>query len=251
MTAIIAHRGFPKTGEPENSIPAFTSALEAKADGIEFDLHLTVDGHFVCFHDPDLLKLGHSGRINETKLKDLIDIELSEGVTIPSIEDILEKFGNKTLLNIELKPQKKGAEEIVQVLHQYSIDKSPEKLILSSYHGEVLRKIKSIDQEIPTGLLVNFARNQLSLAQKYNCDAFHPFYDIPPEGWTNLPDWLATRIIKYYVHKYFEQAKSLGLLVNPYTVNSPQYLKNCFKYNVYAVITDASDLAYQIRQDYS
>ena len=48
--AIIAHRGASGLA-PENTLPAFRKAIEAGADGIEFDLHLTADGAIVVHHD--------------------------------------------------------------------------------------------------------------------------------------------------------------------------------------------------------
>lgn len=48
--AIIAHRGASGLA-PENTLPAFAKAIEAGADGIELDLHLTADGAVVVHHD--------------------------------------------------------------------------------------------------------------------------------------------------------------------------------------------------------
>ena len=50
MAKNIAHRGF--SGRyPENTMLAFEKALEAGAEGIEFDVHLTKDGQLVIIHD--------------------------------------------------------------------------------------------------------------------------------------------------------------------------------------------------------
>ena len=49
----IAHRGF-KGKYPENTMLAFEKAIEAGADGIEFDLHLSKDGELVIIHDESL-----------------------------------------------------------------------------------------------------------------------------------------------------------------------------------------------------
>ena len=46
----IAHRG-AKGYKPENTLAAFTTALEMKADGIELDIQLSTDGVLVVFHD--------------------------------------------------------------------------------------------------------------------------------------------------------------------------------------------------------
>lgn len=47
---IIAHRGASGLA-PENTLPAFRAAIEAGADGIELDVHLTRDGHLAVHHD--------------------------------------------------------------------------------------------------------------------------------------------------------------------------------------------------------
>ncbi len=47
---IIAHRGASGLA-PENTLPAFCAAIAAGADGIEFDVQLSRDGHAVVVHD--------------------------------------------------------------------------------------------------------------------------------------------------------------------------------------------------------
>ncbi|MBT7302339.1 MAG: hypothetical protein HN849_22610 [Victivallales bacterium] len=48
---VVAHRGFSGT-HPENTLFAFRKALDIHADVIEFDVHLTRDGHPVSEVDP-------------------------------------------------------------------------------------------------------------------------------------------------------------------------------------------------------
>lgn len=47
---VAAHRGASRLA-PENTIPAFTAALEAGAAALELDVHLTRDDHVVVIHD--------------------------------------------------------------------------------------------------------------------------------------------------------------------------------------------------------
>ena len=49
----VAHRGGAGLW-PENTMAAFTHALEAGADGIELDVHLTLDGKLAVHHDESL-----------------------------------------------------------------------------------------------------------------------------------------------------------------------------------------------------
>jgi glycerophosphoryl diester phosphodiesterase len=50
---VIGHRGF-STFAPENTLPAFSLALEAGVDLVELDYRQSSDGQLVVFHDPDL-----------------------------------------------------------------------------------------------------------------------------------------------------------------------------------------------------
>jgi len=52
---VIAHRGDSKVA-PENTLPAFSSAVKAKADLVELDYHHSAEGVPVVFHDRDLDK---------------------------------------------------------------------------------------------------------------------------------------------------------------------------------------------------
>lgn len=50
MPKIIAHRGASGLA-PENTLPAIEAAIEVGADGVEFDVQLSKDGHAVLHHD--------------------------------------------------------------------------------------------------------------------------------------------------------------------------------------------------------
>ncbi|MFX0205413.1 MAG: glycerophosphodiester phosphodiesterase [Candidatus Hodarchaeota archaeon] len=245
---ILAHRGYLINGEPENSIPAFQTAIHHGADGFEFDVHITADNKFICFHDDTLEKFGQNKAIAGLSYNELTSFELSEGIMIPSLEEILETFGNKVILNVEMKSLK-GCEELVEVINQYNIDR--EKIIISSFNYNPLRTIKSIDPTILTGLLCHFAKGQLALAKKLNCDALHPFYGVVPSEWVKISFWLTSRIHKYYAHKCFKAAKREGILVNPYDVNDEKSIRSTALKEVDAIITDKVELALKIRNKFS
>lgn len=250
MTLIIAHRGYRKTGVPDNSMSAFHSAIKSNADGFEFDIHLTSDRKFVCFHDATLETLGIPEPINKITFNEVISLELAEGINIPSLEEVLETFGNKTLLNIEFKPKKDGVEELVALIHKYKLKKDPKSLIISSFNSNPLRKIKSIDPEIPTGLLVHFSRNQVKRASGINCDAIHPMMELPA-GWSKILKRLTSFLHTHYINKCFSEARKENmLLVNPYDVNHESSLRKSFEKGVYSVITDEVEKALRIRKEF-
>jgi glycerophosphoryl diester phosphodiesterase len=107
---IIAHRG-AKHACPENTHAAFERALQEQADGIELDLRLTRDGVPVVFHDHTLRKLGRPRqRLSALTLAELRNIDFGgwfgrafAGEPIPTLAEVLERYGRKTELSLELK----------------------------------------------------------------------------------------------------------------------------------------------------
>jgi len=70
----IAHRGCRyESTVPENTLPAFQHALDAKADLIELDVFLTEDGKVVVFHDGTFKRMCHDnpGHVTTTTFAEL------------------------------------------------------------------------------------------------------------------------------------------------------------------------------------
>lgn len=99
-----AHRGLHGEGRPENSMAAFRAALEG-GYGIELDVHLLADGELAVIHDSLLERTtGMPGRIEDLTAADLKNYRL-EGTeeTIPTFRQVLELFGGKAPIIVELK----------------------------------------------------------------------------------------------------------------------------------------------------
>lgn len=100
-----AHRGLHRQGVPENSLAAFRAAVD-HGYGAELDVHLLKDGNLAVIHDSDLKRVtGREGRIEDLTTEDLKDHPLmGTDQTIPTFREVLDVFGGKTPLIIELKP---------------------------------------------------------------------------------------------------------------------------------------------------
>lgn len=104
-----AHRGLHEKNKavPENSILAFTKAIEA-GYGMELDVNLTADGKVVVFHDDSLFRVcGVDKLITQCLSTELSDyrIENTEQ-TIPLLKDVLQLVAGQVPLIIELKNTK-------------------------------------------------------------------------------------------------------------------------------------------------
>lgn len=107
---ICAHRGF-NTVAPENSLPAFGSAVALGAKEIEFDLWETKDGQVVSLHDPYLDRVSDGkGFVGDKTYKELLKLDFGikygesfKGLKILTFEEILKKFSCQTVMNIHIK----------------------------------------------------------------------------------------------------------------------------------------------------
>ena len=100
---IIGHRG-ASADLPENTLAAFALAAEQRADGIELDVQFSADNQIVIFHDATLERLtGSKRKVSELTTLELKDIDLGEGQTISTLDELFEMMGPRVLYNIEIK----------------------------------------------------------------------------------------------------------------------------------------------------
>src|SRR5262245_49168897 len=74
---VFAHRG-GRALAPENTLVAFDAGLAAGADGLEFDVHLSRDGHVVIIHDATLERTTDgAGGVAERTAAELAGVDAS------------------------------------------------------------------------------------------------------------------------------------------------------------------------------
>lgn len=107
---VIAHRGASKDC-PENTLAAFDEGLRRGADGIELDVQLSRDGVPVVFHDRTLVRAGGGRRrVHRLDAEALAALDPGarfdsrfRGEHIPTLEEVLLRYGRKTRLLVEIK----------------------------------------------------------------------------------------------------------------------------------------------------
>ena len=113
---VVAHRG-AAAHAPENTLASFEAAIDAGADALEFDVHLSADGHVVVIHDPTLARTtDRSGTVAEMPLARIQAADAGarftrdgrtfpfrgRGVRVPTLDEVLARFPSTPLL-IEVK----------------------------------------------------------------------------------------------------------------------------------------------------
>ena len=130
---VCAHRGF-NTVAPENSLPAFGTAIAMGAEEIEFDLWFTKDGEVVSSHDPNLDRVSDgTGNIWDYTLEELRKFDFGvkcgeefKGLKICTFEEILKKFSCHCVMNIHLKTMGERSEylkKVVDLIRKYDCEK--------------------------------------------------------------------------------------------------------------------------------
>lgn len=97
MPEVIAHRGYAARA-PENTLAALRMAIEARADALEFDLHVTRDGIPVLIHDSTLRRTtGVDGRVEERTAAEVQALDAGSwfdegfaGEPVPTLAQALE-----------------------------------------------------------------------------------------------------------------------------------------------------------------
>lgn len=109
---VIAHRG-DSARRPENTLASFASALEVGAEILEFDVHLTRDGHVVVLHDAAVDRTTDgAGFVREMTLAEVRSLSAGypsrfgdeyRGERIPTLAEVLGHIRDRAIGMIEIK----------------------------------------------------------------------------------------------------------------------------------------------------
>lgn len=155
---IVAHRGVPNE-LPENTLPSFERAIELGADAVELDVRLTKDKVPVVYHYFYLQEATSlTGPIFDYTHEQLQSArfigEETEDFFIPTLDDVLDRLGDRIGLEIEIKgPEPESSQIIGSVLN--SRRQLWENIEITSYEPALLVDIKQHCPGIVTDLLAS------------------------------------------------------------------------------------------------
>ena len=142
---VIAHRGASSI-ELENSLAAFRAAAGQGADGVELDVHATLDGEIVVHHDPSVLGLP----IAQARWHDLAAVPLANGEPIPTLAQALDVLG-KLKVFVEVKVlDPRWDERLLAVL---DTGPNPSGYAVHSFAFHVVRRLGEQRPSLPRGVL--------------------------------------------------------------------------------------------------
>lgn len=222
---IMAHRGLSSSA-PENTLYAFSDAIDAGADFIELDVQQTKDGVLVVMHDTNLRRTtGLDREIWDVTYDEIADLDAGSwfdpmyaNARIPTLEDTLAFIDGRVSLNIEIKPTSHGSDTLEQdVAELITAYDCADSCWVTSFSYGSLRKIKEANPEIRTGYIMSVAYGQ--------------FYNLKYADAFSLNKVFVTSQVVNYAHQYGKQ-------VFAWTVNSVSEVRSLCNLHVDSIITD-------------
>jgi glycerophosphoryl diester phosphodiesterase len=254
---------------PENTLPAFRSALEAGVDYLELDLAVTQDGHLVVSHDPYINTaicldpkgkrildppLIHSLSLAEIQKYDCGALRNSRfprqktirNTPIPTLEEVFKlvrdsKHPNakKVGFNIETKIFPDHPEYTVgpqdfakKVVDAFEKSGFQDRIILQSFDPRTLAEAKKLNPKITRSLLIeNNSQNWIEEAKKVNAQIVSP------------------RFVLLSANSVTELHRA-GFKVVPWTPNQVSEWKPLLEMKVDGIITDyPADLIQYLKKE--
>ena len=166
----IGHRG-AKTYEIENTLESFRKAIELGANAVELDVRVSGDGKLIISHDDDLKRVyGKDVRISEATLDELKGLT---GNRIAALEEVLQFVdGRVEKILVELKDA--GYEkEVLDLVRKVDLR---DRVIIVSFHEEVLARVRDLDGEIETGLVYAKGKKPIETALRLRAQYLVPLY---------------------------------------------------------------------------
>ena len=241
----IAHRGASGYA-PENTLLAFSRALELGADGLELDVQLSADNRLLVLHDATLERTtdgrGPVRRLPWSRLR-WLDAGYrfspdggrsfpfrARGLRIPLLEEVLEAFP-EVPITIEIKPQDPEAVYALVRLLRGRRDRA--RIVVASFHTDQLIRFRELLPDVATSAGVREVfRLRTGLGRPpwpFRLVQIPPAY---PGRWPlvrlDRPDWIAW-------------LSAQGLVVHYWTVDDPEQMRRLLQRGAEGIITGYPD----------
>ncbi|MGX9135214.1 glycerophosphodiester phosphodiesterase [Rummeliibacillus sp. JY-2-4R] len=176
---VFAHRG-ASANAIENTLEAFELAIDMQADGLELDLQLTKDKVPIVVHDLNLHRLtGKRVFVQNLTVDEIKKLRVGKmfvrryrGARILTFDEFLEWHAKRPVpLNVELKETFIENDEALKYVVKKCI--SIRDLHISSFHIELLKKVKNVTSSIETALIATKFLNWDQLDQLPYIDTIH------------------------------------------------------------------------------
>jgi glycerophosphoryl diester phosphodiesterase len=243
VTIVVAHRG-ASAQAPENTMEAFRLGVEAGADAIELDVHLTADGQLAVIHDDTLDRTtDRTGRVAELTMDQVREADAGatfarpddsglpyagEGLLVPTLPEVLAWLPEEIGLVVEIKARA-AADAVVEAVRGHRV-RQGNRLAVISFDEATIERVRELDPGIRTGYLL-VPTQPIEPALTWATEHGHVGV-FPWEGDLGL-DPLPLMV----------QARAYGREIGCYVVNDPERMQHLAACGLWGFVTDVPDVA--------
>ncbi len=233
----MAHRGFSRSGL-ENTLLAFSAAIELGMTYLETDVHATADGELVAFHDHRLSRLtGHPGKVVDLSWAELQSLRVQGQEPIPLLAEVLHSWP-EAKVNIDVKAWP-AVEPLIRVLRGA---RALDRVCVTSFDD---RRIAAVREQLGPELATSWG--PLALRRWWLASTFPVAQS---QRWRRkaIGSAVAVQIppqvagVPVLTNRSLALAQELGLAVHCWTINDPEHMRALVARGVDGIITDRSDL---------
>tara|TARA_Y100000758_G_scaffold151796_1_gene107756 strand:- start:744 stop:1619 length:876 start_codon:yes stop_codon:yes gene_type:complete len=246
----IAHQGGNKV-YPDESLLAFTNAINMGIQVIELDVHRTKDGIIVINHDRTIDRLTDgTGLIREMSWVELQQVDgaydwspdgltypyRGKGIKILSLIEMMDTFPQQ-LYDIEIKQHDPPLEkDLCDLLRKYGV--AADQAIVASFRDETLARFHDICPEVAISLPVNQG-TVLYILSRVGLERLLPLDAVVAQ----LPTTFSTKLGQLELDRRYIEAFSKGdRQVWVWTVNDSIEMKRLLNMGAHGIITDRPDI---------
>jgi glycerophosphoryl diester phosphodiesterase len=235
-TLICAHRG-ASAHAPENTLAAFRLAVDHRADAVELDAKLTLDGEVIVIHDTTTDRTTNGkGRVRDYTLAQMKALDAGSwkgpefaGEPIPTLAEVFEAVGEKLMINVELTNyatlNDTLVEKVIDLVRHFRLQKS---VFFSSFSAINLLKAQRLAPEIYSAILTL------------------PGY----QGWlyrSVVGQWITPKAIHPYytdvTEAFVKKQHALNRRIHTWTVDPPEEIQRLIRIGTDGIITNDPRLA--------
>lgn len=259
-TFIVAHRGASEN-QFENTIEAYTDALNSHAKMIEIDVQITKDNKVIAFHNNEIFDCKSNSNINiidlysyelkDVKIKNfeknfietinnieanvIIDNEVeycincpenlanSEKIKIPILEEVINLLSEKAYLIIEIKSNftEQDIEKADIILNEVKKYNYFDYTLFASFDINILKRLKQIDPKTTIAVIKN------------------PYKRVMPSDYLKILNYdVFISSIDEIDDEINLDAKSNNLFLGLYSADNLEQLIKMKYYNINAIVTN-------------
>jgi glycerophosphoryl diester phosphodiesterase len=248
---VIAHQG----GEgvyPSNTMLGFQKSVEMGVDMLDLDINMTKDGALVVIHDTSVDRTtGSKGFVKDLTLEEIKKLDAGwywpqrsqesdphpfrgQGITIPTLEEVFQAFGEMPM-GIEIKQaQPSLAEPFCAMMRLHNMT---DKVIVSSFSEPAMADFRRACPEVMTALTASEVLN------------LWLFGGVGAPGnrqarAAQVP--VSAGLVTVVGRNFVDLASSLGIVVQPWTINEPREMRRLIALGVHGINTDRPDLLLEV-----